>query len=497
SAAWLDFPYPRVGSEGLILYETLLVKRGGDLYPPITPERFISGPYPPVYYYLAAPLLPDTLPDFSRAGAVDSIFAGGRTVSLVAAIVAAVMVALLVVLQGGYGRLGRRGRAVAVAGGALGGLLLLSLPQVTVWATRFRGDMLMVALTAAGLVCVAAGAREQGEHPRWWLLWAGAALFALALFTKHTALAGPGAAAAYLLLRDVRVGLKWAAGMAGLVLVPFAALDIATGHWFYLKMVDYHALPLRALTLSRLLEQAFWEDQWPLIVASVGYVGLTAYLAWRGRRRGEWRRAPLLIALYTMAAIVTLPTGAVVGADHNHLLLAGLAVASGTGALVAWLLDRVLSRGGALVAVGGVAVAGLVLAHVLWTSEPSRWYDPDLAVPGQAQQEQLRQIVDNARRYPGTLAFSDDPGFVALAAKQTDYDDPFTMTALALSGRWDEAAFRDRLRSGDFALLVLSCDVNRPDTCRSDTFTPGVLDAIRDGYDILYRDVLFTYVPKN
>ncbi|HET9492852.1 MAG TPA: hypothetical protein VFR15_01335, partial [Chloroflexia bacterium] len=149
SAAWLDFPYPRAGSEGLILYETLLVKRGGDLYSPITPERFISGPYPPVYYYLAAPLLPDSLPDFSRPGAVDSIFAGGRTVSLVAAIVAAVMVALLVVLQGGYGRPGRRGRAVGLAGGALGGLLLLSLPQVTVWATRFRGDMLMAALTAA------------------------------------------------------------------------------------------------------------------------------------------------------------------------------------------------------------------------------------------------------------------------------------------------------------------------------------------------------------
>lgn len=496
SGAWLEYPYPRAGSEGLILYETLLVKQGGSIYSPITPERFISGPYPPVYYYLVAPMLSGTLPDFSRPGQVGSIFTPGRVVSLVAGVVAAAMVAMLVVVQGGYHRRGRRGWAVGLACGALGGALLLSLPQVTVWATRFRGDMLMVALTAAGLVCIAAGAQAREERPRWLWLWGGAALFALALFTKHTALAGPGAAAAYLLLRDTRTGIKWCVGMAGLVLVPFAALDIATGHWFYLKMVDYHALPLRALTLTRLLEQAFWEDQWPLVVSAVGYVGLVAFVAWRGRRGGEWRRAPLLVALFALAASVTLPTGAVVGADHNHLLLAGLAVAAGAAALAAWTMERMLASGGAYAAVGAVAVAALVLGHVLWTSEPSRWYDADLVVPSTEQQEQLRQIVDNARRYPGTLALSDDPGYVALAAKQTDYDDPFTMTALALSGRWDESVYRDRLRAGEFALLVLSCDVSRPDTCRADTFTPGVLDAIRDGYDILYRDVLFTYVPK-
>jgi hypothetical protein len=496
SAAWLDYPYPRAGSEGLILYETLVVKRGGDIYAPITPERFISGPYPPVYYYLVAPLLSDALPDFSRPERVSSIFTPGRWVSLVAALVAAVMVALLVVLQGGYHRRGRQGWAIGLACGGLGGTLLLSLPQVTVWATRFRGDMLMVALTAAGLVCIAAGVQPGDTGPRWRWLWAGAALFALALFTKHTALAGPGAAAAYILLRDVRVGAKWCAGLAVMVLVPFAALDIATGHWFYLKMVDYHALPLRALTLTRLLEQAFWEDQWPLILACLGYVVLTTYLVWRGRHDREWRSVPLLAALYALAALVTLPTGAVVGADHNHLLLAGLAVAAGTGALVARVLERVLAGGGAATMAGGAVVAALVLAHVLWTSEPSRWYDPDLVVPSPEQQEQLRQIVDNARRYPGTLAFSDDPGYVALAGKQTDYDDPFTMTALALSGRWDETVYRDRLRAGEFALLVLSCDVSRPDTCRADTFTPGVLQAVRDGYDLLYRDVLFTYVPK-
>jgi hypothetical protein len=82
------------------------------------------------------------------------------------------------------------------------------------------------------------------------------------------------------------------------------------------------------------------------------------------------------------------------------------------------------------------------------------------------------------------------------------------MATLATRNRWDEAAFRDMLREGRFARLVLSCDVpgtlaqqrgelqNVARPCRADTFTPGVLEAIRDGYDIIFRDVFFTYAPK-
>ncbi|MEO5952353.1 MAG: hypothetical protein ABIQ44_07800, partial [Chloroflexia bacterium] len=88
SGEWLDYPYPRAGSEGLILYESLLLKHGGDIYAPITPERFISGPYPPVFYWVAAAVLPDRLPDFSTSESVSSIFASGRIVSLVACIAA-------------------------------------------------------------------------------------------------------------------------------------------------------------------------------------------------------------------------------------------------------------------------------------------------------------------------------------------------------------------------------------------------------------------------
>jgi hypothetical protein len=263
-------------------------------------------------------------------------------------------------------------------------------------------------------------------------------------------------------------------------------------------MVTYHSLPLRSLTLTRLLQFAFWEDQWPLILVAMSqavYVAAVAFRSWRNR---AFDSRPLLIPLFSLAALATLPTGAVVGADHNHLLISGLAISAATGALLADLVIRLttINTSQPLTWAASGAVALLVTVYVLVTSEPSSWYDPDLVKPSVEQQEQLRKIVLNISKNPGTLYFSDDPGFVALAGKETTYDDPFTMTALANEGRWDETAYRSHLSNGDFALLLLSCDVTLPDTCRADTFTPGVLDAIRSGYNVLFRDVMYTYAPK-
>ncbi len=563
SAEWLAYPYPRPGSEGLILYESLLLKHGGDIYVPITPDRFISGPYPPVYYWVAAAILPEKLPDFSTPGNISSIFLPGRLVSLLATVCTALLLPTLIIFQGGYPRRGKRALLGAAAAGLLASILFLSLPQVMVWATRFRGDMLMIALTAAGLTYIAIGTTHCGlriadcglvitakpvlersdgttstanvingindpqsaiRNPqsaiRWLWLIAGAALFSVAFYTKQTALAGPIAAAVYLLIRDWKAGLRWCAVMGAFVLVPFAILDFATDNWFYLKLVTYHSLPLRALTLTRLLQFAFWEDEWPLILLALAQaigcwvLGIRYWKKTTNTQHPTPNTQHLLVPLFTLAAIITLPTGAVVGADHNHLLMPGLAMSAGVGALLAQLLvdltgdrpttddrrpttdDRFRIPHSAFRILGAGLAALLVAIYILFTSEPSSWYAPDLTMPTADQQEQLRKIVLNVSKNPGTLFFSDDPGLLALAGKQTPYDDPFTMAALAPENRWDETAYRNHLANGDFSLLLLSCDVNNASTCRSDTFTPGVLDAIRAGYNVLFRDVVFTYTPK-
>lgn len=505
---WLRYPYPRAGSEGLILYESLLIKHGGDIYGPITPSSFISGPYPPVYYWLAAATLPDALPEFSGAGQPASAFLGGRIISLVSAAVAAALLPLIVVFEGGY----RRRKAsvwLASAAGLAGSIAFLSLPQTIVWASRFRGDMLMVGLTACGLLCIAAGAsgRDMQDNPDWAprlrapALLLGAIFFALAFFTKQTALAGPVAAGLYLLLRDWRAGLRWCLAMALCVAVPFLLLDVATGNWFYLKMVSYHSLPLRAATLTRLLQFAFWENEWPIILIATAFLLYNLYGSarayWTRRQHAQATGKLSLMALFILATFAFLPTGAVVGADHNHLLVPGLAISLGAGAALAWIATRLWStKTSPLLLLPAAALLLLVLTYAAVTSPPTAWYNPDLTLPSAGVQEQYRKIVENVRRNPGTLFFSDDPGIIALAGKHTTFDDPFTMTALAQSGRWDESTYRAMLQNGKFSLLVLSCDVSNPQQCRADTFTPGVLDAISAGYRVLFRDIMYTYAPR-
>jgi hypothetical protein len=455
--------------------------------------------------------LPPELPRFDSPGHVDSIFRSGRLIALLSTLLASSLLALLVIGSGGYHLRGRSAILAAGIGGVLGGALLLTQPQVLVWATRFRGDMLMLALTAAGLTCVAFGAPPGGRAGRAPLLLLGAVFFALAFCTKQTALAGPAAAALYLLGRNWRDGLKWCAAMLALVAVPFALLDLATGHWFYLKMVVYHSLPYSWRTLTRLLHFALWDESWPLLLVAAAFsVALLLRFA-RGITGRGADGAPALIPLFFLTSVATLPTGGVVGADTNHLLMTALASCAAAGAFMAWALTEATPAR----LTDYLAPLGLILlaGYVVFTSAPSTvGYGPDLAYPSPGEQEQLRAIVQYMRTTPGDPFYSDDPGMVALAGKQTLFDDPFTMTALALQGRWDETAYRAMFREGGFVRLVLSCDVPgtlaREDAvkqgkslevarpCRADTYTPGVLDAIKGGYEVEFRDVFFTYRPR-
>ena len=129
---------------------------------------------------------------------------------------------------------------------------------------------------------------------------------------------------------------------------------------------------------------------------------------------------------------------------------------------------------------------------------PADWYSPDLADARRGRQEQLRQIVALVRDSPPGVYLADDPGLLALAGKSTDYDDLFTVTALAAPGRWDASALEDRLRRGAFPLVLLNGDVSDPPRrpLRGDILTPAMRDAMRQGYQRLYADVYFTFAPR-
>jgi hypothetical protein len=97
----------------------------------------------------------------------------------------------------------------------------------------------------------------------------------------------------------------------------------------------------------------------------------------------------------------------------------------------------------------------------------------------------------------GDLVYSDNPGIVALAGKNTPFNDPATMTGLANAGRWDETGYREMLHQKRFSMLVLTCDAaSAPTTCSPNIFTSGVLAAIQANYKTLFPDIYYTIVPK-
>ncbi len=524
---WLPYPYPRPGSEGLMLYETLLLRGGGNLYGPITPERFISGPYPPIYYWLAGRVMPAT-PGFFD----------GRSLSLWAALTVAALIIVIVMADRGATEApagpGWVGRAVRLTAGVAAAGLWLACPPVLIWSTRFRADMLMMAFQTAGLACLVLGARSprrlgdsedargvarpQSQHSlahslQSALIWPALICFVLALYTKQTALAGPLGGAAWLLVRDWRQGLRWIAALGVLGGGIFVALDLATGHGFYLKMVVYHSLPWSAPTFTRLLT-AWFENHWPLILVAGGYLAGAA-----------WTRRNSPVVWYVIAAFAVLPTAGVVGADSNHLLGIDLALVLAAGSALG-AVSREWAAGGKRQAAGGgptaggsplpthkafavfrftlhaavvIATLGACLAFLHLAATPADWYAADLKLPDAATQNQLRQLVELVRSSPSGSYFADDPGILALAGKTTAYDDPFTMTALAAAGRWDAGAFEAQLRGGGFPLLVLAGDpVSSPPSValRSDILTPTMRAALRAGYRVLYHDVPFTFVPR-
>jgi hypothetical protein len=139
----------------------------------------------------------------------------------------------------------------------------------------------------------------------------------------------------------------------------------------------------------------------------------------------------------------------------------------------------------------------LLLGYVVQVRDPAGWYGADLRRPPAVEQEQIRKIIANVRENPGRQFFADDPGILALAGKETDFDDPFTMTALAVDGGWDQGAFVQRLEEGRFPLVILAGDAFDPThPLRGDILTPQMLDALRSGYTLLFRDVYFTYAPR-
>ncbi len=458
----LAYAPPLDPQEGFALWETDRWRAGLGFYVPLDRYSFVSAPYPPVHPFLLSLIGSSHGPH---------VFWGGRMLAL----------ASLLVIAGGAMWLVRR-----VTGSWLGGVtavgLVLAQPTFQLWSMRIKPDLAGLGATVVGLALVAQSCRPSADmavrqRSTGWLqpvLWA--VPFVLAHFTKQTLVAGPLAAATLLWLRDHRAALRFSLAFVVLLALPWLALDLVTHGQYTYHIWILHQLGWKFPLWLKLVRQL--APLWPLMLLSLA--GLLAM----------WR-TPTIINAYVLWAPLSLLGAGVQGANTNHLLETGLALALGGGQALGIGLHSlatapVVCRHRALL----VALPLLALQWMLLAT-PTAWFRGDFT-----PDPRYGRYINFIRATPGEI-LADDVGLLYAAGRPLRYDDPSTMGPAAARGLWDEGGLLDDLRHQRFSAVILPVNTNNDGLLDpSGHWTPVALQTLAAYYRVKFPDTRTIYVPK-
>ncbi len=404
----------------------------GTFYPPLEDHGFYGGTrYMPVVFALLAGL--------GRVGG-DWLVAAKLTALLTTL---ALLAGLFVAAQ----------RQAGTGQGLFFAVLLLALPEGLNALLTPHADALAAALAVWGLLCL-----DREQLSPGWIVLAGL-LFALAFLSKFSAVAGPAAVGAWLLMRR-RPGP--AAGVAGLS-AALAALGVLGCDWLSAgRMLDnFHSLASGGMSgesirlgpvrlLIALCRPTPFLLVWPV-------AGVLLLLRARARDWGVWEWY-LAWSLLVTAVIFTSP-----GTEFNHLV-----------ELQAACLIVLARKGGetatACVVPGVVGLVVLAWGLVLLLPGPDR-----SAIGAQ----QLREVVP-----AGSRLLSEDASVPVLLGQRPVVLDPFSYRILAERGRIDDEELAGRIRRQEFDVLVMLAPLEPPEQglCPRFHFGPAVTQAMRRAY---------------
>jgi hypothetical protein len=137
------------------------------------------------------------------------------------------------------------------------------------------------------------------------------------------------------------------------------------------------------------------------------------------------------------------------------------------------------------------AILLLLAGQIALAYQPQAWYQGELA-PGDPPERYLAFI----RATPGEI-LADDVGLLYAAGRPLRYDDPSTMGPAAQSRVWDQSGLIDEIAGRRFSAILLPVNVERTTRDASGRWTPEVLAAIREHYQLQFRDTIYIYTPKN
>ena len=455
----ITYPYGLDYGEGIIWQQAALIP-GPRMYGDITQFPYIVFHYPPLYHLIVHGI--------SALGV--NMLAAGRAVSLASTLAIGCLVAALVVQVMPPRTSGRW------VGGAIGGLTFFCWWPVVVWAPFMRVDMLAIALSLGGLLCVMQGTRHHA------LFYVGMTAFVMAVFTKQTSFAAPIAVVAVLLVVDRRVAVRMLAFgfvLGGLGLTVLMGMT----HGRFLDHILFYNI--NRFSLGAMVQALFVEVlQLGLIV--LGLLGVLA--AWRcnvaarrraalpGRDDGRFSRNLSILVLYLCLATASLVSLGKSGASLNYALewMGVLSVLVGT--LMAAVIEEEVRRARD----GQRGLTILALLPLLLVLQVAVTPMSAMRRVTDAQSAELESLAARIRGADKPV-LSEDMVAVMQAGKEVVWE-PAIFAELASTGRWDERPFVDMILVHRFAFIVME-DESSSLTYKN-RYTSTVRAAINESYPV-------------
>lgn len=456
--------------EGIVMWQAEHVTNLKIAYGDITHAPYIVFHYPPVYPFVSQLV----------AHWTHDLLIAGRMISVVSALLIGLIFGPQV-----FTCLPRRMPVSARLSGAFAAIVLIYSLSGVEWMRLMRVDLLGLAITFGGVALFILS----GHRSRW--QYAAFVMFCLALFTKQTLIAAPGACLIASFIVDRRKAWRLAATIVGCALAVMGVLWVATEGRILRHLFLYNENPLSLKNLEHLMRQNLYQCAALLAVAAgslISYgVRFTKY-RWPGvlqRLRAAlqhslYRRALIVGGLQMILAFLVSLTAIKQGSNYNYFLEWNLAAAPLAGLVVGRTLAG-LRPGRELTA----ATAALLLVPVFLGVGGIR----SLAIPEDVRDQPYALVLKRIEQAPGPV-YSQDMVLLNLAGKEI-YGEPSILSSLSAVGTWDESPLVKRIRAGFFDLIVQE---NPSDPL---FYSQGVQSAIRDSYKVLERDGKYTLsVPR-
>ncbi len=425
----IGFRWDWVDGETINAFFARRLANGGDLYTLPSPGREAFPIYTPGYYWAITPLQAI----WPRALWPEHLL------SLASMAVAAVSAA-------GIARRLGADRLLAAASG----LALFTFLSVFVLETLGRPDPL--ALACGGLALWSATAWEDDRTAR--LLWLSAAATVAMVLVKHNFVLLGGALLLAIAFRDRGAALRWTLGAAGLVVVLLAVAQVASSGAMLHDLREFSTSGYSLSALRGVAEGVLLP--YPNPILAVGAIAAVPLLRERRAVGFAWL-AGLGVALSAVK----------VGSSVNYFVLLDFVSAA--------LLGAGLRR---MPAEAMIAVALLLLPNAVKAVDVSRTTGARV----EALDAVNAQAVAAIRATPGSKLIT-RPDLAVRAGIDPTYD-PAVVAQRAAAGTFDPAPYVERLRRGDYALLVTSFDVKGvvPDYQGIPTMPPAMARAAAARY---------------